>query len=154
MPASSPAASLAPITRERLGLNRKVGRIVPKRYSLVTSMIPASAENTPARLPTPSWPRWSSALVEARRLGEQPGQQREEHDERDHPEHEPDRGARRADLQQLRVDLRDHARGSEVSSRKTSSSEEPSATSSWIGTPAAKAMSPTRSLVVPWTRSA
>ena len=31
-------------TRERRGVNRNVGRIVPKRYSLVTSRTPASAE--------------------------------------------------------------------------------------------------------------
>ena len=43
---------------------------------------------------------------------------------------------------------------SEVSSRKTSSSEEPSATSSWMGTRAANAMSPTRSLDVPCTSRA
>ena len=33
-------------------MNRNVGRIVPYRYSLVTSMIPARAEKTPAKLPT------------------------------------------------------------------------------------------------------
>jgi hypothetical protein len=38
----------------RLGVNRNVGRIVPYRYSLVTAMIPARAENTPAKSPTPS----------------------------------------------------------------------------------------------------
>ena len=56
-PARSPAASFAATTRERLGVNRNVGRIVPKRYSLVTSMIPARAEKMPARPPTLSSPR-------------------------------------------------------------------------------------------------
>ncbi len=52
------------------------------------------------------------------------------------------------------LQLGDHGCGSEVSSRKTSSSDELSATSSWSGTPAAKARSPTRSLVVPCASSA
>ena len=43
-------------------------------------------------------PRCSSR---SRRLRQQPGEQREEQDQRDHPEHDPDRGAGRADLQQL-----------------------------------------------------
>ena len=53
-------------------MNRNVGRIVPKRYSLVTSMIPASAEKIPARLPTPSTLRWSSTVVRSRRLVTRP----------------------------------------------------------------------------------
>jgi hypothetical protein len=86
---------------------------------------------------------------EAGRLGQQPGEQREEQDQGDHPEHEPDRGAGGADLQQLGFELALHDCCSEVSSRKTSSSEELSAISSWMGTWAANAMSPTRSLEVP-----
>ena len=39
-PASMLATSFAPITRERRGVKRNVGRIVPKRYSLVTSRTP------------------------------------------------------------------------------------------------------------------
>ena len=45
--------------------------------------------------------------------------------------------------------LRDHGCGSDVSSRKTSSSEETSAMSSWIGTPAANARSPSLSVLTP-----
>jgi hypothetical protein len=50
--------------------------------------------------------------------------------------------------------LGDHDGTSEVSLRKTSYSEEPLATSSYTGTPAANAVAPTRSLVLPWTISA
>ena len=48
------AATLATMMRVQFGATRKVGRIVPKRYSLVSSRMPASAENTPAKLPMPS----------------------------------------------------------------------------------------------------
>ncbi len=51
IPASRLARSFAASTRERRGVKTKVGRIVPKRYSLVTSSTPASAEKTPAMLP-------------------------------------------------------------------------------------------------------
>src|SRR5262249_274446 len=84
----------------------------------------------------------------------QPGEKGEEQDERDHPEREPDRRSRRAELQKLRLELPAHGTGSEVSSRKTSSRDDVSLASSWTGMRAAKAISPTRSLVVPWTRSA
>ena len=50
VPASAPATTLAARTCERTGLNKNVGRIVPKRYSLVTSNTPASAENTAVKL--------------------------------------------------------------------------------------------------------
>jgi hypothetical protein len=63
MPASAPATALAARTCERVGLNRIVGRIVPKRYSLVTSNTPAMAANTPARLLTLSSERWSSVVA-------------------------------------------------------------------------------------------
>ena len=49
-------------SRERTGVNRNVGRIVPKRNSLVTSSTPASAEKIPARLPKLSVVRWSSVV--------------------------------------------------------------------------------------------
>src|SRR3984957_20555488 len=84
-------------------------------------------------------------------LGQQPREQGEEEGDRDHCEREPDRRPGRADLEQLGVDLSGHGVGSEVRLRKMSSSEEPSATSSWIGTPAANARSPTFSLLTPCT---
>ena len=55
-------------------------------------------------------------------MAEQPGEQREEQDQRHHCEHQGDRGPGRANLQQLCLDLRGHAGASEVSSRKMSSS--------------------------------
>ena len=39
-PARSPAASFAEMTRVRCGVKRKVGRIVPKRYSLAITSTP------------------------------------------------------------------------------------------------------------------
>src|SRR5580765_3596830 len=92
-----------------------------------------------------------SGRDEMRRLGEQACKQREEENDPDHPQHHADCRTRRPDFQELRPKLAGHAALSSVSPRKTSSSEEPSLTSSWIGTFAAKAMSPTCSLVVPYT---
>ena len=42
-PAAIDATSFAPTTRHRRGVKTNVGRIVPKRYSLVTTSTPASA---------------------------------------------------------------------------------------------------------------
>src|SRR5262249_31411074 len=91
---------------------------------------------------------------QVRGLGEEAAQEREEDDQADHPGYEPERGAGRADLEQLRADLVEHGCSLAVSWRKTSSSEELSATSSESGTPAAKAIWPTRSLLVPCASSA
>ena len=60
-PASRPAASFAATTRDRCGVKRKVGRIVPKRYSLAITSTPASAAKSAARPPMPSRLRWSSS---------------------------------------------------------------------------------------------
>src|SRR3954454_12669755 len=69
---------------------------------------------------------------EMRRLREEAREQREEEDDADHPEHDAGRRTRRPDLQELRLELAGHAALSAVSPRKTSSSDEPSLTSSWI----------------------
>ena len=53
-PALKLATTLAPRIRYQLGVTRKVGRIVPKRVSLVTTKMPASAAKMPAMLPMPS----------------------------------------------------------------------------------------------------
>src|SRR5512132_1217408 len=87
---------------------------------------------------------------ELRLLGEQPRQQREEEDDADHPQDQARCRTRRPDLQELRPELALHAACSAVSPRKTSSSEELSPISSWIGTLAANAMSPPCSVVVPY----
>ena len=50
-PAAKLATTFEPRIRSQLGVTRNVGRIVPKRYSLVTTRIPASDEKMPARLP-------------------------------------------------------------------------------------------------------
>src|SRR6476660_6190237 len=80
------------------------------------------------------------------------GQQDEQQHEREQAHDQPDRRPRRPDLQELGADLVDHwISRSAVSSRKTSSSEDASFTSSCRTTPPAAATSPTRSLVVPRT---
>ena len=128
-PARRLAAALAASTRERRGAKRKVGLIVRCRYSLVISMTPARAEKRPAMLPTLRRPRWSSAVVR-RGVGEEVGQEREEDDQSDHACDESERGAGRADPQQPSADLVDQGCSCAVRSRKTSSSEELSETSS------------------------
>ena len=59
IPASRLAAYLAVTTTQRRGVNTNVGRIVPNRYSPVTTRIPASAAKTEAKLPIPRKFRWS-----------------------------------------------------------------------------------------------
>ena len=124
-PASEPAASFAPTTRERCGVKRKVGRIVPKRYSLAITSTPASAAKRLASWPMPSRLRWFSARASENASLERARQHHEQQHEADQAEQQAERRPRRADLQQLGARLGDHGCGSEVSSRKTCSSEEP-----------------------------
>ena len=122
---------------------------MPKRYSLaITSSTPASAAKRLARLPIPSRLRWFSACASARRSLEQRG----EHDEEQHEADagrasEPERRPGRADLQQLGARLRAITAAAPRSARgRPARATSSAATSSCSTTPAAAAISPTRSL--------
>ena len=53
------ATYLAVRTTQRRGVKTNVGRIVPNRYSFVTTRIPARTAKTEAKLPIPRKFRWS-----------------------------------------------------------------------------------------------
>src|SRR5205823_5945941 len=84
---------------------------------------------------------------------EEPVEQDEEEDQRDHPGEQAEVRSRRAHLPQLGEELVDAHHSSAVNSRNTSSRDDDSWTSSCSTTPARSAISPTRPLEAPSTSS-
>ena len=125
------ATYLAVRTTQRRGVKTNVGRIVPNRYSFVTTRIPARTAKTEAKLPIPRKFRWSSGPLREPACDRKPVSSTNSSTSTTSPTTQPDRRPRRADLQELGAGLTDHRISrSAVSSRKTSSRDDPSFTSS------------------------